>query len=134
MQIYHRALIDLMMLAAAADGGVNEDELDSLSRIVSHTPVFAGFDPADIAQSADDVALLLGRDDGLEAALAGIKSALPPPLRETAYALAVEVVAADLCAEQAELSLLTMIRETLEIAPETAEAVERAARVRFRVA
>jgi hypothetical protein len=65
-------------------------------------------------------------------ALGRIAAALPVPLRETAYALACDVVAADRGASQSELRLLGMLRERLELDPLVAAAIERAARARHR--
>jgi uncharacterized membrane protein YebE (DUF533 family) len=65
--------------------------------------------------------------------LAIIKAALPPRLYETPYACAVEVAAADLHVEQEELVFLQMLRDELEIDDLIVAAIERSARVRYRV-
>ena len=57
---------------------------------------------------------------------------LPKPLRETAYALAVEVAAVDLMATEEELRLLELLRDSLNIDMLLAAAVEASARVRYR--
>ena len=57
----------------------------------------------------------------------------PPRLYETLYACAVEVAAADLHVEQEELVFLQMLRDDLDIDPLVVAAIERSARVRYRV-
>ena len=59
-------------------------------------------------------------------------TALPPKLHETAYALAVEVAAADLHVEQEELRFLQMLRDHLDIDKLTVAAIESGARARYR--
>ena len=54
---------------------------------------------------------LLRRDDGLDIAMDRIAAALGQGLRETAYLLACDVVAADGSAVQDELRLLEMLRK-----------------------
>ena len=61
-----------------------------------------------------------------------IFEAVPERLRDTAYALAVEVAAVDLRLEQEELRLLEMIREGLQLDGLIASAIEASARARLR--
>ena len=56
---------------------------------------FRGFDHNKLGLHLNECAELLARDDGLEAALNAIKAALQPRLRETAYAIACDLVASD---------------------------------------
>ena len=70
-------------------------------------------------------------EDGLEGTLKAIKEALPPRLRETAYAIACDLVASDGEATQEELRILEMIRHRLSIDRLIAAGIERGARARF---
>ena len=79
----------------------------------------------------NDCTDLIGREDGLEETLKAIKSALPAKLRETAYAIACDLVAADGEATQEELRILELIRHRLNIDRLIAAAIERGARARF---
>jgi hypothetical protein len=74
---------------------------------------------------------VLQRNDGLDAVL-GLIAALPPRLHDTAYAVAVEVAAADLHVEQEELRFLRLLRDRLQVDPLVSAAIERAARARYR--
>ncbi|MEM8663811.1 MAG: Tellurite resistance protein TerB, partial [Pseudomonadota bacterium] len=61
-----------------------------------------------------------------------IKACTPKPLHETAYALAVEVAAADLNIQQEELRFLAMLRDALGLEKLVVAAIERGARARHR--
>ena len=69
---------------------------------------------------------------GVAAAVDAIKKSVPVRLRETAYALAVEVAAADLDVRQEELRFLELLRDKLEISKLVVSAIERGARARHR--
>jgi uncharacterized tellurite resistance protein B-like protein len=62
-----------------------------------------------------------------------MRGALPDRLRETAYALACDVVAADGTAAQEELRLLEIMRHSLDIDRLNAAAIERGAAARYAV-
>ncbi len=129
----HAALIATMVLVAAADEGkISDAEIETMSRLVASLPAFVAFDRGRIAEIGRQCAAMLAREDGLEIALDAIAQALPQELRETAYALACDVVAADRRADEAELRLLGLLRDRLEIDPLVAAAIERAARARHR--
>jgi tellurite resistance protein len=130
----HEALIYIMVTTSAADGRITDLELQEISELVGRLPVFSGFSAVSIPALAQDCVKLLGEDDGmgLDRMLDTVKQCLTPPLYETAYALAVEVAAVDLVAEQEELRFLEMMRDTLDIDTLVAAAIERSARVRFR--
>jgi hypothetical protein len=74
---------------------------------------------------------LLDADDGLDRAFEVIRGALPPRLRETAYALACDVAAADGEPHQEVIRLLEMLRHRLDLDRLIAAAIERGARARF---
>ncbi|MHA1113817.1 MAG: tellurite resistance TerB family protein [Alphaproteobacteria bacterium] len=131
---HHTALIYTMVLVSAADEEMTDAELRTIGEIVNYLPVFADFDGETLVQTAEDCAKLLGAEDGLDRAFDQIESALPEKLRETAYALACDVAAADGAASQETLRLLEMIRHRLDIDRLSAAAIERGARARHAVA
>jgi tellurite resistance protein len=130
---HHDALIYTMVLASAADRNMSDAELRTMGEIVSYLPVFRDFDRDRLPRVARACAELLLSDNGLDTALTSIKKQLSPDLRETAYALACDVVAADGKVSQETLRLLELVRERLEIDDLIAAAIERAARARHRV-
>ena len=128
---HHRALIYTMIIVSAADSDMPDAELRIIADIVGDLPVFRDFDRGELPRVLNDCTDLIGRDDGLEETLQAIKTALPAKLRETAYAIACDLVAADGEATQEELRVLEMIRHRLSIDRLIAVAIERGARARF---
>lgn len=125
------ALICTMVIVSAADRDMTDSELAMIGDIVGHLPVFRSFKRDKLQGVLDDCINLLGRDNGLDEAFAAIKKALPAKLRETAYAVACDVAAADGEASQEELRVLELMRDRLEIDRLIAAGIERGARARF---
>ncbi|HWK45314.1 MAG TPA: tellurite resistance TerB family protein [Stellaceae bacterium] len=128
---HHSALIYTMVLVSAADMDMTDAELHVIGEIVSFLPVFRDYDKSKLTTTLSQCAELVAKEDGLEESLAAIKAALPTRLRETAYALACDVVAVDGEASQEELRLLELIRHRLSVDRLIAAAIERGARARF---
>lgn len=124
------ALIYVMVTMSAVDSAMSDNELRDIGVILKTLPVFATFNPERLIPIAKECAAILHEDGGLDAVLGLVKDALPYHLRETAYALAVEIAAADLDITQEELRLLQLLRDALEIEKLTAAALERGARAR----
>jgi hypothetical protein len=73
---------------------------------------------------------LLNEEDGLQHAARLVRKALEPRLRETAYVLACEVVAANQVTKQRTLEMLDFVRSELHLDPLVASAIERGVRAR----
>ena len=127
----HGALIYTMVMVSAADSNMTGAELAIIGEIVGHLPAFRGFDRERMPSVLESCSRLLSREDGLEEAFAEIKQVLPANLRETAYALACDVAAADGEATQEELRVLELMRHRLNIDRLIAAGIERGARARF---
>jgi len=127
---HHTALIFTMVLISAAEGVMTDPELETIGRQVRYLPVFRDFDKERLPAVGRDCAELLRQDDGLELACEMIGEALPPRLRETAYALACDVAAADGALAEEEVNLLDMLRRCLHLDRLVAAAIERAAYAR----
>jgi tellurite resistance protein len=130
MITHHAALVYTMVLVSAADNNMPDVELQSIGDMVMHLPVFRDFDRGKLTSITSECAKLLQDKDGLEKALGAVKEALPEKLRETAYALACDVAAADGKVTQEESRLLEMIRFRLNIGRLPAAAIERGSRAR----
>lgn len=126
------ALIYIMVTVSAADARMTDAELSSIGNLVHRLPVFTGFDVDTVPEIAERCYELLTKDDGLDRILDIAHQALPEKLYETAYALAVEVAAADLHVEQEELAFLQLMRDLWNLDELSVAAIERSARVRFR--
>jgi tellurite resistance protein len=128
---HQAALIYTMVLVSASDRNMSDAEMRIIGDNVRDLPAFAGYKHAKLTDTLGECAALLGGENGLEETLKQIKAALPPRLRETAYAMACDVVAADGEASQEELRVLEMIRHRLSIDRLIAAAIERGTRARF---
>ncbi len=125
------ALVLTMVLVSAATGDMSDEELGMMGRIVRQLPVFKDFDIDSLPEVGRQGAEMLREDDGLDSVMEAIAEALPTRLRETAYALACDVAAADSKLDQEELHLLEIIRHSLGIDRLNAAAIERGTRARF---
>lgn len=119
-----------MVLISAAEGDMTDAELDTIGRQVRYLPIFRGFDNDRLTSVGRRCADVLNQDDGLNLACAMIAEALPGQLRETAYALACDVAAADGALAEEERHLLDMLRRELNVDRLVAAAIERAAYAR----
>ncbi len=124
------ALVCTMVLVAAADGGITDREIGVMAGLVQTLPAFQDFSSERLEVASDAAVSLLEEDEGLAHAGTMIREALEPRLRETAYALACEVVAADRAATQPVLRMLELVMIELRLEPLVAAAIERGARAR----
>jgi tellurite resistance protein len=129
---HHRALIYTMVIVSAAESDMPEAELRIIGDIVGDLPVFRDFDQRELPSVLNDCTELISRENGLEEILKAIKAALPAKLRETAYAIACDLVASHGEAGQEELRVLELLRHRLNLEPLVAAAIGRGARARFR--
>jgi tellurite resistance protein len=126
----HEALIHIMVTMSAADREMTDRELAKIGSIINTLPVFEGYDQSHVVKAAKHCSKILQADDGLDRILDEAYKLLPKKLHETAYALAVEVAAADLHVEQEELRLLQMMRDRFNLDRLACAAIERGARAR----
>lgn len=127
-----KALILAMITMSAVDRRIDDSELQKIGNIVRQLPVFASYDEENLIKDSQECGEMLGQDDGLELVLEMI-SAIPDSLHEMAYALAVEIAAADLRVESEEIRFLEMLRDRLGLDKLTTAAIERSARARYQV-
>jgi hypothetical protein len=126
------ALIHLMVVAATSDAAVSDRELEVIGSLVVRLPVFEGFNRDGLGQVAAEAIDLIKDSSDIEKVLDMILGAIPERLRDTAYALAVEVAAVDLRLSQEELRLLEMIRDKMNLDGLVSAAIEASARARLR--
>jgi len=130
---HHDALIYTMVTISAVDRAITDAELARIGEIVSNLPVFATYDPEKLVSASQHCGEILGGDSGLQLVLELIRSTLPMALRETAYALALEVAAADLEVRPEETRFLELLSNALELDKLTTSAIERGIRARNKV-
>lgn len=124
------ALVCTMVLVAAAGRGISDAEIGVMAGLVQTLPVFRTFSTDRLNAATEAAVALLREDEGLAHAGALIREALEPRLRETAYTLACEVIAAERAADQDSLRMLEFVKAELRLDPLVAAAVERGARAR----
>jgi uncharacterized tellurite resistance protein B-like protein len=127
------ALIFLMTTMCVADRGMDQVELRAIRMMVETLPVFRDFPVDDLPRAVNAAVSVLANEDGIDRVIRICALSLAEPLHETAYALAVEVAAADVEAKQEELRLLELVRNGLSLSPLAVAAIEHSARVRYRV-
>jgi len=127
---HHAALIYTMVIMSAADRDMSDAELGAMSDMVGHLPIFRDYDKTQISKTAASCVEMLKDANGLDKILKLVRAGLPEKLRETAYALACDVAAADGKVTQEEARLLDLIRYELQVGKLVAAAIERGARAR----
>ena len=127
---HHAALVYVMVTVSAVDRAMTDDELHRIGEIVSNLPVFSDYDDNNLVKTAEACGEILSADGGLQQVLRLVQSSLPEKLRETAYAVALEVAAADRLVRPEETRFLEMLGDTLELDRMTTAAIERGIRAR----
>jgi hypothetical protein len=126
-----QALIYTMVTMSGVEGKINAIELAEIRQLVQTLPIFRDFDEHRLMMVAQEAGEILQENEGLDAILGLVKQALSPKLRETAYALAVEVAASDLAVGKEELRFLAMLRDALALDKLVTAAIERSAIARY---
>lgn len=126
------ALVCTMVLVAAADsGGITDRDIGVMASLVQTLPAFDGFSTEKLRHAADATIGLLREENGIAHAGRMIRDALEPRLRETAFALACEVIAAGRAQGQPVLEMLETLGRELRLDRLVIAAIERGARARF---
>jgi len=127
----HAALIYTLVMVSASDREMKTAELGQIGRYVTQLPAFAGYDPNKIVETAQECAVMLQVDDGLERTLAQVAAALPQHLRETAYLLACELAAVDGRVPLEEARMIEKLRHAFHLDRLVTAALERAVMARL---
>jgi tellurite resistance protein len=127
----HNALIYVMVTIAGVEGHLGDRELKAIGHIVKQLPIFRTFDADKLTHVAQECGEILQDKEGLEAVFGLVAESLTPKLRETAYALAVEIAASDLAVGKEELRFLAMLRDHLGLDKLVTAALERSAIARY---
>ena len=121
-----------MVTMSAADRTMTDRELAKIGTIVNSLPIFENYDPENLIEDSRKCTEFLQENDGLNGVFSLVMENVPKHLHETAYAVAVDVAAADLNVEQEELRVLQLLRSALNLDRLACAAIERAARARHR--
>lgn len=126
-----QALIYVMVTMSGVEGKINATELKEIGRVVKSLPIFKNFDTARLTTVAQECGEMLQEPEGLMAVLGLAREQLSPKLRETAYALAAEVAAADLAVGKEELRFLAILRDIFGLDKLVTAALERSVIARY---
>lgn len=127
------ALIYVMVIVSAADGVMSDREMRAIGEIIKTLPVFRSFEEHHLLAVAQECAAMLREPDALDSVLGLVAEALPANLRETAYAIAIDVALTDSRIMLEELRVLDLLRRALGVDRLVAAAIERGARARYQV-
>ncbi|HVY17281.1 MAG TPA: tellurite resistance TerB family protein [Rhodopila sp.] len=135
------ALVLTMVLVAVADEGITDREIGIMAGQVQTLPAFQDFTTSQLNDVTEAAVRLLNEEEGLSHAASLIRNALSPKLRETAYALACEVIAGGRegirreprqdAREGQALDMLEFVRRELGLDTLIALAIERGIRARY---
>ena len=128
----HEALIHLMVVVSTSDHDMTDVEKQRIDEVVDSWPVFEDYRARDLPAVTTSCRKMLGTQQGLQDVFTLARTVIPKRLHDTAYALAVEIAAADMEMHLEERSVLRLIRENLAIDDATATAIERATKARHR--
>lgn len=120
------ALVEVMLLAAMADGQLTEGAIQALLRRVLERPEFDGTAPEEISSLVEQSVKRLASESSLETILQQLRERLPTHQnRLLAFGLAAAIALADQRATRAELGLLKTFQAALGISEdEVAELVD----------
>lgn len=126
-----QALIYVMVMMSAVEGRMDTEELAEMDLLIRTLPVFSTFDRTRLVTIAHECGDILEDKEGMNTVLGLVTNQLPVRLKETAYALAVEVAAADLAVGKEELRFLAILRDALGLDKLVTAAIERSAIARY---
>ena len=113
------ALVEVMSLAASADGELHSTELRALLTRVIERPEFEGTKPAELNALIEDSAKRLAGAKNLEDVLVSLRARLPDHRnRLLAFGLATAIALSDRKATRVELGLLKTFQKSLGISEE----------------
>lgn len=124
------ALIYLMVISSASDREMSDAELGRIGEVVRTWPVFQDFEQDHLIEVAQQCQVIVQGHDGLDEVLALAQGVIPQRLRDTAYAAAFEVAAADLEMRMEEARILQRIADALGVDEDIVNAIEVACKAR----
>lgn len=128
------ALIYAMVAAARADREITAADIAIIGDLVEHLPIFSGIDRQKAVEIATGCSAQLSRPDGIDQVSGRVRAVLSTRLREAAYALSCDVIAAGCRRQGDQTEALERIRAQLEVDAASARVIERLARLRCQAA
>lgn len=112
-----RGVLSMPMLVAAADGQIDEAEVNQILNMCSYSPIFHAIGAARTLDLGKEI-VAQRASEGAEAVFARALQALPAAQRETALCFAVRAALADGHFDQSEKDMLIAMGERMGVAAE----------------
>lgn len=109
----------IILSAIAADGRISEEECRGIITSILRMKQFQNYNQRQMQKIFDKLVNII-RDQGVEKLILLTKDNLSPDLRETAFAVAVDLALADGYLNKEEKDILTKIQQNLDIPEDTA--------------
>jgi len=118
----HEGFAGVLLCSSACDGHIGDEEAQSLGLILRQMKLYERLTPQQFSSLQDR---LLGelRRGGPEKLLEKCHPAVPPELRECAFANSVDIVLADGVVEQEEREFIDQLQSKLEIEDKRAKVI-----------
>jgi len=111
------AFLAVALASSAADGEIVEDEIRGIFSYLLQMKVFRQVKEKQLSEMFKKLVKVLEKE-GVSGLVAIAKSSLPPPLRESAFACAVDITLADGVLADKEKALLEELQRVLEVPDE----------------
>jgi len=108
------AFASISLVAIAADGYLSDQEGEDMSLLLSRMKLFSDYQPEALNHMLDTLLEQL-KQDGPGQLVARAKVCLPPELRETAFAIATDLILSDRTVTQQEQAFLDDLYRILEL-------------------
>ncbi len=116
------AMAAIALAAIASDGYLSEEETRTMSSSLSRMKLFQDYSDEAMRKLFEKLLNIL-RNQGVDTLLASAPGILPPELRDTAFAMAADLVLADSVETDDEEAFLEKLRSSLEVAEDLAQKI-----------
>ncbi len=116
------AFAAIALAAVASDGYLSEEEAQSIPFILSRMKLYDGYSDDQMRRLFDQLLATLQKE-GVSALFASVKASLNEELRQTAFAIAADLVLADGVFADEEKQFLTELETALEISSELSQKI-----------
>jgi tellurite resistance protein len=116
------AMLAVALATSAADGNIAEEEAKGIFAYLLQMKMFEGVTQRQLSDIFKKLGKIL-QAEGVGGLVTIAKSSLPPELRETAFACAVDIAMADGSVEASEQALLEELQKVLEVSDDLGRSI-----------
>ena len=106
------AFLGVALSSVAADEVISQEELNVVAHTISRMPAFRRIHPNQLLQMLDKFLQIIKRE-GVGTIVEAAKNSLNPQLKETAFAVAVDIVLVDGIVDQKEKEFLELLQQAV---------------------